>query len=91
MASTTSVATNKFSPSIHPSFPNLNSVKLLDVSIIDSSYTPIYPTNIQNGNDGIDFNFLEFIVNHSPNQFIDLSDLLMEFELELLDSNSVKT
>ena len=84
----TSIATENFKPAIHPEFPVLERDKFVDVSIHHTQTTPIYPTNHINAGQGVNQNFLEFIINESPNNYIDLSSILIDFKLEVIDSNN---
>ena len=77
---------HNFISTIHESFPKVSKKSFFDASVNDARYCTYLPTNT----DLSSLTSIEFNIDETTNQYIDLESILVEVKIELVDGQGVR-
>ena len=78
--------THNFISTVHEDFPKISKKTLFDASVNDARYCTYLPSNT----DLSSLTSIEFNIDETTNQYIDLKSILIEVQIELLDGQGVR-
>ena len=77
---------HNFISTVHEDFPKISKKTLFDASVNDARYCTYLPSNT----DLSSLTSIEFNIDETSNQYIDLKSILIEIELELVDGAGLR-